>query len=83
MIIKRVNNKKMELQNILDYIKEQTKDKHCHYIHQDILENNEKVGVEYIAKQKMNIKDVFIIRNGKDGIYLSHIYENPNTELNL
>lgn len=82
--ITKLNKHKMDLTDILNYIKENSPQKIAKEKTRDIFnENRQIVGRDYIVSDKYGIKEIFTMTSNEKGTYLTHITENPYQELEL
>lgn len=82
--ITKLNKKKMNLNDILNYIKENSPQKIDKEETTDILNSEQKViGRNYTAIDKYGIKEKFTIMSDEVETYLTHTTENPYQELEL
>ena len=76
----------MNLKDVIKYIKEntlKTKEKIKENFNDKLDENNRIVQREYSVKYKYDIEDKFIIDMDEESVYLTHIYINPNQDIEL
>ena len=82
--IKKIDNKKMDLNEILNYIKLNTTGKVSKESYKDEKnENNELISRKYTVENEYGIREEFFIEFHVNDLYLTHTTENPNQNLEL
>ena len=79
----KIKDKKMELNDILKYISENSKGKIKDSIKPILNENNVICGREYLVNKKYGIVEKFTFILKDENMYFSHHYENPNQYIDL
>lgn len=82
--LRKLNKKKMNLEDALKYIDENSPNKKSKEEVKDLYNNeNKHVGRVYTVTDKEEVVNEFTMLVEDDKVYLTHEFKNPNTELLL
>ena len=82
--IRKLNKKKTNLSDALKYIQENTPDKIKNENVKDIRnESGTHTSRTYVVTDRKGIVNEFTLTTEDENLYLTHLFRNPNTELDL